>query len=288
MFTRLLTVAVAVALVGAAGPLASGSTEADGKPDCRPDTTFENDEVRIWFQSLKSHIQIEDKNTTSGKGKYAYKSRGIVELDEDGEAVRKMNLNRAFPGARSQCEITETDEFVTMNITITESVRNVRGGDAGTATVTLAYHFNKSAYGAKFDVVLVDWPWADGAEDHTLAYDFAMTAGNLVLKPADNGVGVEDKNGEKQGYVEWAGNATVTYDDESEDEANVTSSWTGNESALEIRLEFGDVDGGYVKLYYDPWMGIGDYIIVLNRLIGLAPVQQVLPAAVARTLRDAL
>lgn len=254
---------------------------------CKPGVAFENDEVRIWWHAKKPMLHILDKNTSSGAGQYDYKSDALVELDADGNAVSSMNLHRAHPDA-SVCTVEEDEEFVNLTLTWTDVVKGTTGGPIGESTVTFAYHFNKSAYGAKFDLIVNDWPWAEDAEDHTFAYDFGMLANHLELEPAENGVGVKDENGQSQGYVEWAENATATYEDGSEDEANVTASWEGDAHKLDLRLEFEGVEGGYVELYYDPWMGIGDYVIVLGRLIGLAPVEQALPPAVGRALRDLL
>ncbi len=277
---------VAAFIAATAGSALVPASAAD-KPECKPDTVFSNEEVKIWFHSMTGFIRITDFNTSAGQGSYSYKQKAIVELDDAGEPLRTMSLNRAFPGT-SACVIEESEEFVNMTLTVTDTVKNVRGGRAGEATATLVYHFNKTAYGAKFDLFVEDWPWAAGAADHELAYDFRVHTGDLRLREASNGIGIEDESGQKQGYVEWAENATVTYEDGSTAEANVTSEYEGDEHTLDVRLTFTDVDGGYVDLAYDPWMGIGDWIIVANRLIGLAFLEERLPAGAGRTVRSLL
>ncbi|HLE96130.1 MAG TPA: hypothetical protein VI997_02065 [Candidatus Thermoplasmatota archaeon] len=257
---------------GKGAPHGDGATP--GKPSCNPSQVFENDEVALWFQGHKEHVQVTNKNSTTGEGTYSYKSREIREVDAANATVRYMNVGRAFPQS-STCEIHDSAESAHMWLNVTDAVRNKHGGEAGSATVSFAWHFNKSDNGAKFDLLVFDWPWADATEGsgHRLAYEFTMTAGGaLVLEPASNGVGVRNTTGTPVGFVMWAPNATVTYADFTEKTANVTSNTTGGPNEVRVVLTFVDVEPGYVKLDYDPWVGVGKYVIVLDRLIALEPL----------------
>jgi len=259
----------AAALLALLAPLAWAPSGDDGF--CLPGSAFENDQVRIWFQGMKGFVQVHDK---ARDAMYFFQSERVVELDADGHDARVMSLQNAAPKG-SACSVTEDPDGVTLRITTTDTVREGTGGPLGEATVTLAYHFNATALGAKFDLVVQDWPWASA--DDTLVYDLHMVAGNLALEPAENGVGVRDEDGTAVGYVDWAANATVTYADGSQAEAVVQSGSTGSSDSLDVRLAFTNVAGGYATLDMDPWMGIGDYVIVGGVLIGLGPVEQTLP-----------
>lgn len=274
---------VALAKPGGVPGKPTGEDKAPGHPGCLPGDALENDDVRIWFHGSKSFVKVFDK--VHG-GHYQFKSSALYELDSEGTPVAKLNLERAAP-QHSTCEVTEDETFVNVTFEVTEEVRAATGGSVGEATVLFKYKFNKSALGAKFDLIVEDWPWAEEATSHELAYDLSVTAGELTLESADNGVGIRNETG-TVGFVEWAENATVTYENGTEAEANVTSEATGDEHHLDIRLTFTEVEGGYVHLFMDPWLYVGDYLIVAGHLIGLARFEELLPPALSRPVRGLL
>ncbi|HEV8361731.1 MAG TPA: hypothetical protein VGR28_14875 [Candidatus Thermoplasmatota archaeon] len=270
----LLTLAAPAAVAPGSAKVASVS-EPSGGPACLPGEAFENDEVRLWFQGLKAHVVVEDKREGAS---YVYQSAWLAELAADGTELRTMHIGHAFPH-ESTCSVTETEDGVVLSITITEDVREAQGGSVGLGTVELRYAFNASGLGTKFDLVVHAWPWADGAADHVLAYDFDVASAQLTMESADNGIGLRNSTGDKTGYVEWARNATATYDDSSQAEANVTSTSEGTDHERHVRLTFANVAGGYAGLLLDPWVGLGDWIIVAGQLIGLGPAEGLLPDA---------
>jgi hypothetical protein len=282
MRAALVAAVLLASAFGAAFAAPHGPAPA-GKPACHPGQTFENDDVAVWFHGMKSFVQVTDK---ASNGTYGFKSSALEERDAGDAAVRTMNLERAYPKT-STCSISEDDNFVNMSIAVTDTVRAATGGDVGNATVTLAYHFNKTGLGVKFDLLVDGWPWADGAGDG-LAYTFGIEAENLTLEAADNGVGVRDSDGQSVGYVDWAANATARYADGTEQEANVTSTETGDNATMAVTLAFTNVTGGYSGLEMDPWMGVGDYLIVAGHLVPLQPVEALLPAPAQRAVRGLL
>ena len=260
------------------------STPADvggGHPDCNPNLALENDQVKIWFQGHKGHIKVFDNNeSTNSTGHYTYNTGSVDELDADGNVIASLDLGRAYPHT-SSCTIEETEEFVNVTFTVTEDVQ-ADHDVVGQATVTIDYNFNKSANGAKFDLLVEDWPWQG---DGTLGYAFEVKAAGYTIEDAENGLGFRDEDGNSAGYIEWAPNATAYYDDGHNETALVDSTVDNDGTEADVFLEFTNVTAGYNELVYDPWVGVGDYIIVLGILIGLAPVEQNLPAAL-RPLYD--
>ncbi len=263
MQSKILAALIVLSL--ATVPLIPGPAGAAAPDSCKPSTTLENDDVKIWFHGKKGFVKVFKKDNATGgnEGMYQYKTEAIVELDGDGNEVARMNLERAFPQT-STCTIVETDQFVNMTLQLTDTVRGAMGGDLGNATVTFAYNFNKTSDGAKFDLYINDWPWqADG----TLAFDFDIQSPNYNFDVASNGVGFEDDDGNQTGYIEWAPNATAKYDDGHNETALVVGNTTVTGNTANVRLDFTNVTAGYTELEYDPWAGVGRYIIVLNILI---------------------
>jgi len=250
-----------------------GTAPAAGNAGCKPSEVLENDQVAIWFQGKKEFVKVEDK---ADNGSYFYKSGDIAELS-DGAPVRVMNLEQAFPQS-SSCEVASDDSFVNITIHVVGTVRDAAGGPVGEASVTFVNHFNRSSLGSKFDLRVDSWPWAANSAGHVLAYDLQLTAGDLTLQPADNGVGIVNGAGDQVGYVEWAPNATAAYTDGTQQEANVTSSSTGSEHELAVQLRFDNVRAGYTGLEMDPWFGVGNYLIVAGHLVGLADLEAAAPA----------
>ncbi len=279
MKPTILALAVAALLITL--PAFPQPAMASGPESCKPSTTLENDDVRIWFQGKKGFVKVFKKADGGGnEGMYQYKTKAIVELDGDGNEVARMNLQRAYPQT-STCTIEETDEFVNMTITITDAVR--AAGEVGSATVTFAYNFNKSADGAKFDLFVNDWPWQGNG---TLAFDFDVQSPNYDFEVASNGIGFEDSDGNQTGYIDWALNATAKYADGHNETAVVDSNTTVTGNTANVRLEFTGVSADYTELEYDPWAGVGRYIIVGSLL--LAESSLPLPPAVRGLVFDAL
>lgn len=264
-----------------AGTVAPGHPpENPGQPGCLPGDALENENVRIWFQGLKGHVKVFDNSSEEEEGLYTYNTGAVVETDADGNPVAEMNLGRAFPQT-SDCEVEETEEYVNLTLTITDNVRETNGGFIGEATVTFAYNFNKSENGAKFDLDIVDWPWqADGE----LNYEFTVQS-TWEMEVAENGIGFENETGEDKGHIEWAENATVTYENGTQDESDVVADWNQTEGKVDVSLAFTNVTAGYVELEYDPWASMGDWIIILDRLYSLDALEAVLPSGLYRTVR---
>lgn len=252
-------------------------TQANAPTSCRPGDVFESDDVRIWFHGSKGFVKVFETNATTGEtSHFDYTTGEIVELTDGNDTLARMNLERAFPQT-SGCTIEETEEFVNMSITVTDDV-NAAGGSVGDATVTFAYHFNKTSHGAKFDLLVNDWPWQGDGE---LAYAFGVHTSDGALVPAENGLGWQDDEGNAKGYVEWDANATAYYEDGHNETAVVDSDTTmsGDQNAR-VELRFTQASAGYNELVYDPWVGTGLWIIVGVVLIGLAPAQDGLELAI--------
>ena len=250
---------------------------------CQPGVVFQNDDVRVWFHGHKDFFKVFDTNGTDDQGSHwSYATRAIEELDADGEVVARMNLGGAFPQT-SECLVVETEDAVNMTLRVTDGLE----AHAGEATVTFTFHFNKSSHGAKFDLQVDQWPWSEGA-NHTLAFAFDLHASGATAEAASNGVGFRDANGVSRGYVEWAPNATATYADGHEETALVNSTVEASGGNADVTLRFTNATAGYESLVYDPWIGSGDYLVVGNVLVGLAPVQDVLPRGLASAVRKLL
>lgn len=258
--------------------LAAIPTQAIAPTSCRPGNAFESDDVRIWFHGSKAFFKVFDTNESSGQTKhFDYQSAQLAELGDENETLASMDLGRAFPQT-SSCTVEETDEFVNMTIVVTDDV-HAEGGIVGDATVTVAYHFNKSAHGAKFDLFVEDWPWQ--GDQSELAYAFRVHTSDGSLVPAENGLGWQDDEGNARGYIEWAPNATAFYADGHNETAIVDGETTmsGDQNAR-VELRFTQASAGYTLLEYDPWVGAGLWIIVGVVLIGLGPAEDVLQRVV--------
>lgn len=282
---RSMSILVTLTLV-AVPLMAAQPTTADAPTSCRPGDVFENDDVRIWFHGSKGFVKVfHAGNETAGPGHFDYNTGELVELTDGNASLARMNLERAFPQT-SGCEIEETEEWVNMTLTVTDDVKS-DGGKVGEATVEFVYHFNKSSQGAKFDLEVLDWPWQ--SDESELSYEFDVHASSGSLTPAENGIGWSDENGEPRGYMEWAPNATAYYPDGHNETAIVDSETTmdGTQNAR-VALRFTNVTAGYDELVYDPWAGVGSWIVVGPLLIGLAPVEQLLPPALKAVVRGAL
>jgi len=282
---RSTSVLVTLALV-AVPLMAAMPSNAVAPESCKPGVAFQSDDVRIWFAGHKGFFKVFDTNGSEDEGPthFDYQMGGVSEFTDDNAALATMSLDEAFPQT-STCEIVETEEFVNMTISITDDVRD-GGHRIGTATVDFVYHFNKSSNGAKFDLFVEDWPWQ--GEETELAYDFRVHAANGELSEAENGIGYSDENGNPRGYIEWAPNATAIYEDEHEETAIVDSETANDGQNAHVNLRFTNVTAGYTLLEYDPWMGSGFWIIVGPLLVGLAPVEDLLPAGVLSSLRALL
>lgn len=280
---------LALALIGAtavpalapdAGPAASTSEQPGpptdpGAPDCGPSFVAENDDVRLWFHGTKAFVKtfVKDEDGNGLEGMYETTSEAIVERD-DNATVAELNLERAYPQS-STCTVEENGTHVNITYEVTDAAVREPGEDGallGTADVTFAYRFNKSADGAKFDVVIEDWPWQGDGE---LAYDFDVDADGFTIEAAENGVGFRDAEGDAEGFISWAPNATARYEDGHEEEAIVDSTTQVDGSHADIRLRYTNVTEGYVELVHDPWLGTGAYVIVGPLLIPVAQVDDV-------------
>lgn len=259
-----------------------GPPEDPGRPDCGPSVVAENDDVRLWFHGTKAFVKVfvKDGDGAGLEGMYQTTSEAIVELDGGGDAVAVLNLERAYP-QHSTCEVEEDANFVNVTYTVTDAaVRAPEGGDGdgallGDANATFAYRFNKSSDGAKFDVVVEDWPWQ--TDDGELAFDLDVDAGGFTIEPAENGLGFRDGEGDEEGFITWAMNATATYEDDHEEEAIVDSNVTVSGSHADVRLRYTNVSAGYVHLLHDPWVGTGPYVIVGPLLVPVAQLDDLVP-----------
>lgn len=273
--TLLITLSLATLSWGAL--FAAPATSQGGPPDCLPTQVLENDDVRIWFQGLKGHLKVFDKDNNTTTLVYDYQTVQVKELGDDNATLANFKMDRAFP-QDSTCTIEENDEFVNITFTITKDVKRgtSQGQSVGEATVDVIWHWNKSAEGIKFDLFVHDWPWQSNESE--LAFDFNVVSG-YEIESAENGLGFRNETDSK-GYIEWAPNATAYYEDGHNETAIVESETTlggENNNTADVTLRFTNATAGYNELEYDPWVGVGDYIIVLNRLIGLGVVRQVLP-----------
>lgn len=238
-----------------------------GHPACNPETVLENDDVRVAFKGHKGMVQVFRKNTTDGgiDGMYQYKTAAVREIGADNATLASMDLGRAYP-QESNCSITETDEFLDISFTVPGTVRGANGGgDVGEATVTFAYHFNKSSNGAKFDLFVADWPWQGDSE---LAFDFSVQSGAWNVEAAENGIGFRSDEGEPKAFLSWAPNATATYEDGHNETAIVDATVDAGGHEANVSLRFTTASSGYVDLAYDPWVGVGAYVIIAGFLVG--------------------
>jgi hypothetical protein len=267
-------------LLAAALPTMASPPVSTHSP-CRPGIAFENDQVRIWFHGMKAFFQVFDN--ASGEAHYETQTLALAQL-RDGQEVARMNLERAFPQT-STCWVEDDGANVTMGITITDTVRDAQGGPVGDATVSYLYRFDRASDGAKFDLVVQQWPWQG---DGVLAFDVSLRTDNLSMDSASNGVGFRRANDDTFGSFQWASNATASYRDGSRQESTVTSETMKDGAAATVRLTFGNVTAGYERLDLDPWMGVGDYVIVGDMLVGLAPIEGALPLGVGDALRPLL
>jgi len=271
---------VFAAAVMALAVLASAFPAHAGQPSsCKPGEVFANEEVSIWFHGKKGFVKVFDTNESSQEQHvYDYKTGRLTELGADNMTLASMNLERAYPQT-SGCEIVETNEFVNMSITITDDVKpgQGHGSSVGEATVTFAYHFNKSSQGAKFDLFVENWPWQSA--DSELAYAFSVHAPNGNIEAAENGVGFSNESGAPRGYIEWAPNATAFYDDGHNETALVDGETEVSGNTAEVVLRFTNVTAGYSYLEYDPFVGVGPYVIIAGVLVGLAPAAPALKLA---------
>lgn len=287
-----------------AAPLAAGAfdaaSHATGLPEgaegaggagCKPGDVFENGEVRLWFHGKKGFVKVFDANASrqgeeGGSGAhYAYTTGEVAELDGSGRRVAWMGLEHAYPKTGA-CQVEETEDAVRMTLSVTDDVRASAGGGGvvGQATVVFAYHFNKSSQGAKFDLRVVDWPWR--SDDGLLAYSFDVHAGGgATMDPAENGVGIRGDDGAPRGYVEWAPNATATYADGHQETAVVDADTRVDGGTARVTLAFTNATAGHTRLDYDPWAGVGPYLVVGGRLVGLAPAEATVAAVVAALVR---
>lgn len=255
---------------------------SQAKLACGPNTAFENDDVRVWFQGFKGHVKVFDKadEGNGNDGVYSFKTDAITEYDGE-TPVAAMNLERAFPQSTSECSVeteTETDEDsgeeteVGKVITwvLSGDVRAVNGegagegGIVGQALVTMKWHFNNEDNGTKFDLFVNDWPWQteeaqEGENELAFAFDLTSSGG---FEEAENGIGVQNNDGESAGHVSWDEEFEVKYEDESEQMGVVDSTSEVEENNASVELRFTGVDDEYVELIYDPWLGIGTYVIV--------------------------
>lgn len=254
--------------------LALTSTSAMAVPSsgCSPDTAFENEQVKIWFQGFKGHLQVHDfADGTS----YDYKTTELVESDAAGNPVAAMNLGRAYPQDTSACTVEETEEQVTITFGVTADVRSTVGeGTVGTASVRFVYHFNKSDNGSKFDLFVDEWPWQTA--DGTLAFSFTVTADGAIIESAENGIGFRDADANPRGYISWDPEFTARYADEHEETGTVDAETAIDGSSATVTLHFTAATAGYTNLIYDPWMGVGAYIVVGPLLIGDGPASSLL------------
>lgn len=278
---RTLLVVLFAAL--AAAPLVPAVGAAPSR-ECKPGVAFQNDDVRVWFHGHKDLFKVFDTNSSEDSGSgWQYATSALEERDANGALVATMNLQRAFPQT-SSCVVEESADFVNMTLRVTDGLE----GHAGTASVDFTFHFNKTSHGVKFDLDVVEWPWSDGA-NHTLDFAFQVDAsGNGTVEPASNGVGIRDGNGVARGYLEWAPNATARYADGHEETATVNATTDASGNHADVTLAFTNVTAGYTRLAYDPWMGAGDYVVVAGVLVGLAPVEQVLPRGALAAVRALL
>lgn len=267
----LALVLVTSTIVPLAGLSVAQPPGEDGNdPACDPGAIVDNEDLRIWFHGKKGQLQVFKKNDSGDgiDGMYQYKQLAIREVDEDDQTVATLVLEDAEP-MDSSCEVERSGEWTNVTYTVTDEVRTAAddGPETDTADVTFVYHFNENSSDAKFDLLVEGWAWEDD-DGHELAYDFEATSGEWDIETAENGLGFRDnETGESEAFIEWAPNATARYDDGHEEQANVTSSTTGDQDHVEVTLRFTDVTAGYVELDYDPTVAVGPYLIVADILV---------------------
>ncbi len=281
MLRMILPITLLLAIGAAAPAIAPGNAQAAGHPACLPGDVVDNDDVRIWFHGAKFQLQLFKKNVSTGSvdGMYQYKSMEISEVASDNTTLATLKLENAEPQS-STCTVEEQGEWVNVTYTSSETVRATDDGSAfvGEATVELVYHFNKTDSSAKFDLNVQDWPWQ--GDDSELSYGFDV-ASEWLIEPAENGLGFRDADtGEPEAFVEWALNATASYDDGHDETAIVESTTTGSAHATSTSLQFTNVTAGYSELDYDPRIAAGPYVIVANILIPLADLPEILERVV--------
>lgn len=265
---------VGLLMVGTIAFSTGGAGEADRKLSCEPDTILANDAVRIWFQGLDGHIKVFDQDAGDGaEGIYSYQTVAVVEVVA-GEVVAEMDLSHARP-YESLCHIFERDDGIELVYHVHAPVTGGPGETLGDAGVTFFYRLDDEAKGAKFDLLIRGWPWA--ADNSELAFDFQVHS-PFGLDVAANGIGFQDRNGSKHGYIDWADNAEVTYEDEREDQASVHADVMKNTTNdATVRLRFTGVEAGYVELDYDPWVGTTGYDLIQGRIYGDDWIERRLP-----------
>jgi hypothetical protein len=246
---------------------------------CSPSTAFENDEVRIWFQGFKGHIKVT--NNADGGTSYDLKTLALTE-NSGGEAVSSLNLERAYPQDTETCTVvTDEDGVVTLTFGVTAGVRAVGQADAqggntiGDATLRYVFHFDPEDNGSKFDLFVDEWPWT--TEDGELAFSFGLEAPDATIEAAENGVGFRDGDGNARGYISWDPEFTTRYEDGHEETGVVDGDTHAEGSSAEVSLNFTEVTSGFDELEYDPWMGVGDYLVIGPLLISLDSLLALLP-----------
>ncbi|MFA5890237.1 MAG: hypothetical protein WDA27_04670 [Actinomycetota bacterium] len=256
-----LILAVAVVAAPAAGVPSSG---------CGPNTAFENEQVRIWFQGFKGHIKVE--NVSAEGSSFDVKTVALTERAGD-QVLGLMNLERAYPQDASECTVTQEGDEIVIAFGVTADVRapgeGAQGGDRGAvgqARVRFVFHFNTADNGSKFDLSVEDWPWQ--STESTLDFDLNLIVEDATIEPAQNGVGFRDSDGNPRGYFAWDPEFVATYSDEHEETGTVESTTTAEGGVAGVHLEFAGVTAGYRSLFYDPWMGVGPYVVVGQLLLG--------------------
>jgi hypothetical protein len=245
---------------------------------CGPSTAFENDDVKIWFQGFKGHFQID--NRSNGLS-YDVQTDGIEER-VSGAPAATMDLGHAFPKQTDTCTVEEADGVVTVTFSVTADVKRADHADAGgganvigEATATYVVHFNTADNGSKFDLHVTGWPWQQ--QDSILAFNVDLDAGEgTAVEAAENGVGFRDANGEPIGSFTWAPEFTARYADDTEQTGTVESATATDGSSADVDLSFTNVTAGYDELVYDPWMGVGPYVVVGPLLINDGPIVEIL------------
>lgn len=245
---------------------------------CGPSTAFENDDVKIWFQGFKGHFKIDNKASNLS---YDVKTDALTE-STGGTPTAEINLGRAFPKQTDTCTVETSGDEVTVTFSVTAPVRSSGGEDdasanggntLGEARVTYVVHFNTADSGSKFDLFVDGWPWQ--SQDGVLDFDFDLTAGEgTLVEPAENGVGFRNADAEPIGSFTWDPEFTARYADDSEQTGTVEATTTTSEagSHADVSLAFTNVTSGYDHLIYDPWMGVGPYVVVGPLLINDGPV----------------
>lgn len=255
---RRMIAALAVSLV-----LGSSPVVAVPPSGCGPNTAFENEQVRIWFQGFKGHIKVQ--NVSAEGASFDVKTIALAERADD-QVLGSMNLERAYPQDTSECSVTQEGDEVTIVYGVAAPVRGPGDGKLGDARVEFVFHFNTADNGSKFDLFVEDWPWQ--SSESTIGFDVTLMAENAVAEPAENGVGFRDFDGTARGYVSWDPEFVATYDDDHEETGTVGSETEAEGGTADVHLEFAGVTPGYQSLLYDPWMGVGSYVVLGPILLG--------------------